>query len=838
MVTPAEIRQAQAIVFRIRGGRSIRTDPRSTVGRLVNRALQRQIDLGKSLRSALAKGLLEKEQFAKSKARAETLLAQKAKPFTPKPKLFTPRPKPKKLFTPLPEQITRIPKPKKVLRPTIIGRPIPKIIRKRIPTIKKTALKIADVVSGRAITRTNISKEQERINKRIEKFNKEFGNQNLSQKGFSAAQKQSSFIIKEQEALDKSQEEFEKSKAKKVGDFVFRTEALFPTLKEKDIPIEVEKQEKELKKLQQKESGAKGLNKKRLASLVKGKKLQISNTKKGIGGRVLAGSIPITPIGIPTGKTNLIRFVGKQKKVGDRIVTDIVFETNGKRIGFARGVSISKGKKTTTITVGRSGVQGRKFPTAKRKIGRLQTFVSAEKGVAKQRSLDIKREVKLIKGVKATVIKKNIKFLQQASAGRVASVKGSKLIRKGIKFPSGKIVKRKARGIQLDDFASISSAFTKKDLSLIIGKTITGKGAKAIFIGLIKGSSKAKKGFSVSGRQQQEFKTALNKVISATASASASSKKVKGLSAIQRNALATSLVKKDIRLKPKPVQRIALKREVITKKRFIQKQELAPTVRSKLKQRQIQRVNLKTKQIKRLSLRQKNISRQLTKSVQKLTIKQAQKLKQSQKLVQKQIQALAKQIQRIQPTFKITPIRLLRLKRKRRKIKALKRKPTKLQAFNVFARPLKKRKGQKRPSLVRVNKVPLTEQGAKDLRNYITDTSLSRTALLKPTRGKPRRSRLKVPRGFAKRTSKKFRRFRIVKGKRKLLPQGKVIEKSRHLLDTRQEKRQITLRRRIKQITPKKRKSVRRKVVKRKVRKTSKRKNIKRTKTFRRKRKR
>jgi len=73
MVTINELRQAERIVFRIQSGQSVRTDPRSTVGRLVNRALQRQIDIQESLRTALAKGLLEEERFAESRARAQAL---------------------------------------------------------------------------------------------------------------------------------------------------------------------------------------------------------------------------------------------------------------------------------------------------------------------------------------------------------------------------------------------------------------------------------------------------------------------------------------------------------------------------------------------------------------------------------------------------------------------------------------------------------------------------------------------------------------------------------------------------------------------------------------------
>ncbi len=147
------------------------------------------------------------------------------------------------------------------------------------------------------------------------------------------------------------------------------------------------------------------------------------------------------------------------------------------------------------------------------------------------------------------------------------------------------------------------------------------------------------------------------------------------------------------------------------------------------------------------------------------------------------------------------------LPRKRKKSKKVTRKrKTKKQGFNVFARPTKKRKGQKRPKLVKVNKVPLSKKRAEDLRNFIADTSLARTARIKPTILKAKRPQTRVPAGFASRTKSKFRTFRIVKGIRVPLRKGKVIEKRTKLLDTRSEKRGITLRRRIKQITPKKRK--------------------------------
>ena len=137
---------------------------------------------------------------------------------------------------------------------------------------------------------------------------------------------------------------------------------------------------------------------------------------------------------------------------------------------------------------------------------------------------------------------------------------------------------------------------------------------------------------------------------------------------------------------------------------------------------------------------------------------------------------------------------------RRKKVRVRKKPPIKQKAFQVFARPLKKRKGAKRPKLIKINKVPLTKRRAKDLRNYIADTSLARTARIKPTSGQPQQPRIKVPASYSKKTFRKFRRHRIVKGKRIPLPKGKVIERRKFLLDRKNEKLGITLRRRIKQL--------------------------------------
>ena len=95
----------------------------------------------------------------------------------------------------------------------------------------------------------------------------------------------------------------------------------------------------------------------------------------------------------------------------------------------------------------------------------------------------------------------------------------------------------------------------------------------------------------------------------------------------------------------------------------------------------------------------------------------------------------------------------------------------------MIAKPIKTLKGKKAKRGVRVNKVPLTKERAEDLRNFIADNSLSRTAQIIPTKRKAQNPKLNFPRGYAKKSSVKFRNFRIKKGKKVPLPRGKIIER-------------------------------------------------------------
>ena len=153
------------------------------------------------------------------------------------------------------------------------------------------------------------------------------------------------------------------------------------------------------------------------------------------------------------------------------------------------------------------------------------------------------------------------------------------------------------------------------------------------------------------------------------------------------------------------------------------------------------------------------------------------------------------------PRPPVVPPKRLPSKRPKKKRKKKKKKQ---QAFNVLVRPRRK-KGRKKPKLLKVNQVPLSKTNARNLRSTLIDNSLARSGRIKPRSGKPKAPKLKVRKGFAKRTGNKFRSYRIVKGKRVPLPRGSVIERSKFLLDSRSEKRQIGLRRRVAILTRKSR---------------------------------
>ncbi len=121
-----------------------------------------------------------------------------------------------------------------------------------------------------------------------------------------------------------------------------------------------------------------------------------------------------------------------------------------------------------------------------------------------------------------------------------------------------------------------------------------------------------------------------------------------------------------------------------------------------------------------------------------------------------------------------------------------KKKQIKKQVFNVFVKSKKK--------FVRVNRRPLTKSQAKDRGSFVTDHTTANTFKLKATGRTKKPGKLtKGEAGRFIRTRKKFRQFRV-KRKKKIVLKNKFIEKrGRPRIDTRGEKRGLSIAKFLKQ---------------------------------------
>ena len=532
------------------------------------------------------------------------------------------------------------------------------------------------------------------------------------------------------------------------------------------------------------------------------KELETLESGENVTSKLIQGvAPPITPVGLAglVTKATKIKFIGTQKRSGNKIITDIAFVTNGKRVGIARGVTLVKGKKGFSVVRGQVAKKTKLFGVKRVRTfrGKEVSLVSPPKKLSK--TIDILRKGKKVGKLK--VAKNNLNFLVQQGVGRIQSVRGKKFIRTGIKFPSGKLVKI-PRKISTEDFVSLSSILTKKELSLIIGRSITTKGNQAKFIGIIKGLKTGKGIKKISIAQKQQFQKALKDLVGVTSSALAKTSG-KGVSKLSSLASASDIIRQSLKSTPKiplsikTVSPIKLKTSLTARGKTL----LGQVKRGKIKQKQVQnvigKVESKIKQIQKLKTGQLN--------KQKVNQLARQRNRLRQLLKQKQVQ-IQKQIKRVRTLQRSFSPRLFKgifpfvLPKKGKKI-IKKKKSKRSQGFNVLARPLKRRGAKKKPKLIKVNKNPLRKNRAKDLRNFIVDKSLSRAGQIKATGKRFKKPVLKVPVGFAKRTKRKFRTFRTVKGKKKSLRKGRVIERGEKgrnfLLDTRSEKRGITLRRKV-----------------------------------------
>ncbi len=160
----------------------------------------------------------------------------------------------------------------------------------------------------------------------------------------------------------------------------------------------------------------------------------------------------------------LIKFLGQQKTVDGKIITDIAFSSGGKRVGLAKGFTIQKGKISNTLSIGRV-LKGKKItPKVVEKIraGKGQLFTGIEKALSKKDLQQISNTFQLPRNILLQLLKKNKKLnklfklrqLIQKQLDRInlllKQFKGTQKfikIKAGIKFSKNNLLIRK-RNIQ------------------------------------------------------------------------------------------------------------------------------------------------------------------------------------------------------------------------------------------------------------------------------------------------------------------------------------------------------------------------------------------------------
>ena len=647
------------------------------------------------------------------------------------------------------------------------------------------------IFTGSPPREQRLLKEQDKINKEIERFNNKYGEKSLSPEAYREAEEIQRRLQSKQDSWDRRYDSYGKTYLAKLR--AIKGERPLSTIEFKE---EKERQERglakakrELAKLRKSNTPISRFRAKGLEGSIKGRERELERLKQTRIKRGLIGSpVPFAPVSfIPKGVTN-VKFVGSQKKLKDgKVVTDIIFKTSKGEVGYARGVQVSKGAKGKSIVLGQFGQKGVQFPTNIQKIKRVRTFVGKEFSITKPQTISVANRVRLVNAGRitkpVTVIKKNVDIMAQGGVGRVITVRGKKLFRV-VGTPTGNLKRVPGKVLSVDDFASISAVVSKKDLNFIVGKAITSKGAKANFVGIIKGVKDIKK-FDLTGGGVQQYTTALNKVISTTASALAQTNKVGGVPKTAKVIASAEIISRALRGKPTTARQITkIVQRTLTKpptQKQIIRGGLIPRTRTRDKLKTKITIKLNQKQMSKLGNRLKNKIKQQTKITSKeaLRLKQALRLKLTQNQIQRLVSLGRIVPPQIFPVIRIPIIFGLKLpKGFTRKILKEKR-----ETYYVVI----KIKGKK----VNLTPRPLTLNDAKDFLAYRVDNGLSRSAWFEPL-GKNKVVAVppKSMRGYFNKISKKLRPFKIRVGRKRALRRG-YIEKTKYIADTPGEKRAL-----------------------------------------------
>jgi len=677
-----------------------------------------------------------------------------------------------------------------------------------------------DVISGGKLTKKEFAGRTEKINEQIEKFNQKYGGKELSEKEYNEALKEQQRLESLGRYLEQEKTTFSKSLVNKIGNYVWGYGALTGGRDIEELtPSELQKTKKDLSRINEQLKKASGLNRKRLQKLKSSLENYEDYLESGGTIKIKADTPPsLTPaMGLP--RNIKVKFLGTQKQKGNKIITDIVFQQTGKfgkikRIGVARGVTIVKGKTGTTLTLGRSGIRlNKKIPIVRKLFLKKQTFAGMEKSIVSPKKFILRTKVKIPRGGVA-IVKKNLQGLKQLGIGRVVTAKGKKILISGVKFPSGKFITKRVPRISSNDFASLSAIFSKKDLSLIIGKAITKNKDKIKFIGMIKNVGGTRR-IRLSGVQKYEFQQALKNVISVASASLSKTKSIGGLSETGRiiasyQNIAESIGKKGNigMVKLKSVKKAVIKPSVIQKS--VQKAPIGkisytsrgqPYMITKQGARFIQKrkeiAGQSVSSLSRQAQRTRQNLRELQKQIQRTTQKTTQKTLQSQRyklgLKLRQVQEQIAKMKKISLTLPYTPLKLKPLKAFKIKFKTGKmiKKQKATPVFNVYGKSGKK--------FIKLNTKPLARNDALSKGTFAIDNTTSKSfKIISAGRKKKVGGLRKAEENYFQRAGYKLREYKIRGGRAfKIAP--KYIERTRYGIDTRGEKRGLSIARYLKE---------------------------------------
>jgi hypothetical protein len=724
---------------------------------------------------------------------------------------------------------------------------------KEMGKIGRSIITAANYLSGGAIEENKIQKKQAELNDRIIKFNKKYDGKELSESEFNKATAEQNFIEQEQRKINNQYDNLVKSKANKfrnrIQSLSIQKDPRLTTSEKRKIEEErknnlkiqaqikknkpridkIESQiinkEKQLSSISSSKGTLNFIKKVKLQNQINELRNEIARLNFEMPPKIKAGTFPIIPASsIPQGISK-VSFLGTQRKgKNGKIITDIIFTTKKGTTGIARGVAIQKKGKTLSVVAGKMGKIAIKIPSGKKKVINLKTFLGVERSTSKSTkftSESIKKIASFIQKKKKAgtinIIKSNIKGLTQKGLGRIVTVKGKNFFSPVLRFPSGKIV-RTANKYNLDDFASIAAVLTKNQISAIVGKTITLKGNRAEFAGIIKSlSGTAGSKVVLSSSDKAQYSKAMRKLF--TSIAAAVSKAERSGQFTTKSLVLAAAAKELSKIKPVSATSVSastrvstkLKKPIVSKTKMItpkikqtesNKRGIVST-RSKIKtlQKEIVESQIKSKQL------QRNLSKTSSRSKSILISRELNSVRQKQRQLQRQLQRLKNRLKTEikTQTPSITPkVSLGNL--------MISKLPNLPKGFSKLilkkSQPVYYVIEKVRGKFKKLYPKPLTKKDARDYAVYSIDNRLSKTAFFVPLgKAKTVARPPKQIQGYYSKNAKKFRPYRIRFGKKKQLVNG-FIEKRKYFQDTSGEKRSLRMLRK----SPTKRKVVKRKI--------------------------